>query len=211
MEACSLLLGRPWQYDTDSLHHGRSNYYSFMFKGQKIVIHPMTPDQILKDDLSRATKIAQQVKSSSVAPITSEIKLNAHVLLATRADFDDLHEAHMPCYALVCSCMFVPLDDAPFLDTPFVVVNLLQEYDDVFPTDLPPVFHRSVASSIRSISSPMLLFPTAPRTVQIQMRRRRSSARCRCCLIKDTFVSLLAHARFLFYSFQRRMDHGVCA
>jgi hypothetical protein len=33
MEACSLLLGRPWQYDTDSLHHGCSNHYSFMFKG----------------------------------------------------------------------------------------------------------------------------------------------------------------------------------
>jgi hypothetical protein len=40
LEACSLLLGRPWQYDTDSLHHGRSNHYYFMFKGQKIIIHP---------------------------------------------------------------------------------------------------------------------------------------------------------------------------
>jgi hypothetical protein len=63
MEACSLLLGRPWQYDTDSLHHG----------------HPMTPNQILKDDLSRAAKTAQQVKSLSVAPVKSEIKLNAPV------------------------------------------------------------------------------------------------------------------------------------
>src|SRR5688572_3082739 len=71
MEACSLLLGRPWQYDTDSLHHGRSNHYSFMFKGQKIIIHPMTPDQILKDDLTRAAKTAQQVKSTSAAPIKS--------------------------------------------------------------------------------------------------------------------------------------------
>jgi hypothetical protein len=52
MEACSLLLGRPWQYDTDSLHHGRSNHYSLMFKGQKIIIHPMTPEQIVKYDLA---------------------------------------------------------------------------------------------------------------------------------------------------------------
>ena len=138
MEACSLLLGRPWQYDTDSLHHGRSNHYSFMFKGQKIIIHPMTPDQILKDDLTRAAKTAQQVKSTSAAPIKSEIKLHSPVLLATRADFDDLHEAHMPCYALVCSRMLVPLDDAPSLDIPPAVVNLLQEYADVYPTDLPP-------------------------------------------------------------------------
>jgi hypothetical protein len=45
MEACSLLLGRPWQYDTDCLHHGRLNHYSLLFKGQKIIIHPMTPEQ----------------------------------------------------------------------------------------------------------------------------------------------------------------------
>jgi hypothetical protein len=44
MEACSLLLGRPWQYDIDSLHHGRSNHYSLIFKGHKIIIHPMTPE-----------------------------------------------------------------------------------------------------------------------------------------------------------------------
>jgi hypothetical protein len=23
MEACHILLGRPWQFDTDCLHHGR--------------------------------------------------------------------------------------------------------------------------------------------------------------------------------------------
>jgi hypothetical protein len=73
------------------------------------------------------------------------------------------------------------------------------------------VFLRSVALSIKLISSPALLLQTVPRTVQIQMRRRRSSARCRRCLIKVKFVSLLALARFLFYSFQRKMGHGVCA
>jgi hypothetical protein len=35
MEACSLLRGRPWQYDTDSLHHGRSNHYSLMLRDRK--------------------------------------------------------------------------------------------------------------------------------------------------------------------------------
>jgi hypothetical protein len=29
MEACSLLLGRPWEYDTDARHHGRSNLIHF--------------------------------------------------------------------------------------------------------------------------------------------------------------------------------------
>jgi hypothetical protein len=138
MEACSLLLGRPWQYDTDSLHHGRSNHYSFMFKGQKIIIHPMTPEQIVKDDLARAAKTAKQLEPSPSTSVKSEIKLNAPVLLATRADFDDLRDAHLPCYALVCSSMIVSLDDAPSLDISPAVANLLQEYADVFPKDLPP-------------------------------------------------------------------------
>jgi len=136
MEACSLLLGRPWQYDTDSLHHGRSNHYSFMFKGQKIIIHPMTPEQIVQDDLARAARNAKQLEPSP-SPSNSEIKLNAPVLLATRADFDDLCDAHLPCYALVCYSVLVSLDDAPSLDIPPVVANLLQEYADVFPKDLP--------------------------------------------------------------------------
>jgi hypothetical protein len=25
MQACHILLGRPWQFDTDCVHHGRSN------------------------------------------------------------------------------------------------------------------------------------------------------------------------------------------
>ena len=136
MEACSLLLGRPWQYDTDSLHHGRSNHYSFMFKGQKIIIHPMTPQQIVKDDLVRAARNTKKLEPSP-STSTPEIKLNAPVLLATRADFDDLRDAHLPCHALVCTSMLVSLDDAPSLDTPPAVANLLQEYADIFPKDLP--------------------------------------------------------------------------
>jgi hypothetical protein len=35
MQACSLLLGHPWEYDTDALHHGRSNKYTLTHKGKK--------------------------------------------------------------------------------------------------------------------------------------------------------------------------------
>jgi hypothetical protein len=109
-----------------------------MFKGQKIIIHPMTPDQIIKDDLARASKTAKQHAPTQSTPVNAEIKLHAPVLLATRADFDDLRDTHLPCYALVCYSMLVSLDDAPPLDIPPAVSNLLLEYADVFPTDLPP-------------------------------------------------------------------------
>jgi hypothetical protein len=139
MDACYLLLVQPWQYDNDSLHHGRSNYYSLVFKGQKIIIHPVTPEQIVKNDLARATKTAKQQEPSPLSSNKSEIKLHAPVLLATRADFDDIRDAHLPCYALICSSVLVSLNDAPSLDIPPAVANLLQEYADVFPKDLPPV------------------------------------------------------------------------
>ncbi|WVZ76113.1 hypothetical protein U9M48_024115 [Paspalum notatum var. saurae] len=105
--------------------------------GKKIIIHPMTPEQIVKDDIARAARHAKQLEPSP-SPSKSEIELNAPVLLATRADFDDLRDAPLPRYALVCSRMLVTLDDAPSLDIPPAVANLLQEYTDVFPKDLPP-------------------------------------------------------------------------
>jgi hypothetical protein len=210
MEACSLLLGRPWQYDTDSLHHGRSNHYSLMFKGQKIIIHPMTPDQIVKDDLARAVKMAKQQEPSLSTSDKSEIKSNALVLLATRAGFDNIRDAPLPCYALVCSSVLVSLDDAPSVDTPPAVANLLQEYADVFPKDLPPGLPplRGIEHQIDLI--PGASFRTTPRIVQTRMRQKRFSARCRRYLIRVTFVSLLVLARFLCYLFLRKMVHGVC-
>jgi hypothetical protein len=36
IDACSLLLGRPWEFDTDAIRHGRSNKYTFMHKGKKL-------------------------------------------------------------------------------------------------------------------------------------------------------------------------------
>ena len=46
MDACHLLLGRPWQYDHTVQHDGRSNTYSFMFRGKKIVLVPNKPKEV---------------------------------------------------------------------------------------------------------------------------------------------------------------------
>jgi hypothetical protein len=35
MDACSLLLGHPWEFDTDAIHYGRSNKYTLMHKGKE--------------------------------------------------------------------------------------------------------------------------------------------------------------------------------
>ena len=52
MQACSLLLGRPWQF----VRHGRKKLYTLVHKDKNITLLPMTPDSILKDDINRANK-----------------------------------------------------------------------------------------------------------------------------------------------------------
>ena len=53
MQACQLLLGRPWLYDRDVQIFGRTNKLAFMYKGERISLLPLTPEEILKDDLKR--------------------------------------------------------------------------------------------------------------------------------------------------------------
>jgi hypothetical protein len=57
MQACSMLLGRPWQFEKNSLHFGTTNQYSFVHNDKKIVLHPISPKAILRDELARASKI----------------------------------------------------------------------------------------------------------------------------------------------------------
>jgi hypothetical protein len=40
MDACHLLLGRPWQYDRGAHHDGRKNTYSFIIGKVKITLLP---------------------------------------------------------------------------------------------------------------------------------------------------------------------------
>ncbi|XP_022855164.1 uncharacterized protein LOC111376433 [Olea europaea var. sylvestris] len=47
MDACHLLLGRPWQFDRDVCHEGRRNAYTFTFSGKKIVLLPSKDMQCL--------------------------------------------------------------------------------------------------------------------------------------------------------------------
>jgi hypothetical protein len=40
-------LGRPWEFYIDGIHRGRSNKYTFMHKGNKTMLLPMTPTKIV--------------------------------------------------------------------------------------------------------------------------------------------------------------------
>lgn len=66
---CHLLLGRPWQFDLDATHGGRSNNYSFMHKGVYYMLKPM-PENAIKTEVFASVKQKQ-----GAGGITSKLRM----------------------------------------------------------------------------------------------------------------------------------------
>jgi hypothetical protein len=147
MQACSLLLGRPWEFDTDAIHYGRSNKYTLMDNGKKITLLPLTPNEIVQCDRAIAEiarreyeiQHASPIKHEQRAPFSSSnaIKLKSRTMLATKSDLAISTNVDVSFHALVCRQVLFSLED---ITTPLLraITNLLQEFKDVFPTEIPP-------------------------------------------------------------------------
>ena len=116
MDACHLLLGRPWQFDTDVIHHGQSNTYSFKLKGKKMTLTPSPPNQTHKPETRRDTHKESslfvnggRVKRAIIKgkPVFVVLMLES----ASKSELAILHPSVQP---------------------------LIEEFKDVFPQDLPP-------------------------------------------------------------------------
>ncbi len=79
MQACHLLLGRPWQFDRKALHDGFKNSYKFSMNDRKFLLLPLPPSQVYDDQLklekaSAAFNITislhQQNSMSGVIPLS---------------------------------------------------------------------------------------------------------------------------------------------
>jgi hypothetical protein len=109
MDACSLLLGHPSEFDIDVIHHGRSNKYTLMHKGKKIMLLPMTPTEIVHVEHEKKTN----AKQKGVLNYENQqlIKLNTLTLLSIESDLDELHASVGLRNALVCKNAFYSIDD----------------------------------------------------------------------------------------------------
>uniref|UniRef100_A0A2N9HC89 RNA-directed DNA polymerase n=1 Tax=Fagus sylvatica TaxID=28930 RepID=A0A2N9HC89_FAGSY len=63
MHAGHILLGRPWQYDRRVTHDGFKNMYSFVKEGKTIKLAPLTPSQVYEDQLKLKSEVAHKRKS----------------------------------------------------------------------------------------------------------------------------------------------------
>src|SRR4051812_22395231 len=120
-----------------------------MHDGKKIGLKPMTPEQILKDDLARDSRAKTEEKNKSENQIvaadfvppkntkSAEIRLKSLCMLANKIDIAELDVNNTQCYAIICKEIFFSFEDMPPSLAP-AIANLLQEYEDVFPAELPP-------------------------------------------------------------------------
>jgi hypothetical protein len=123
MNACSLLLGCPWEFDIDAIHYSRSNKYTLMHKGNKIVLLPMTSTEIVRFENEKKNNAKQ--KSVFDSENQQPIKLKNSILFATKSDLCELSASTGPCYALVCKHALYSIEVAS-IAVPPVVANLLQ-------------------------------------------------------------------------------------
>ena len=62
MEACHILLGRPWQFDKKTLHDGLTNEISFTHRHKKFVLNPLPHSQVVKDQIQMKQKRDEEKK-----------------------------------------------------------------------------------------------------------------------------------------------------
>ncbi|XP_074303230.1 uncharacterized protein LOC141637664 [Silene latifolia] len=115
MDACHILLGRPWQFDRDVLHRGRCNEYELKDKGKWIVLKPLSP------------------QNSRVAATNTVPKAGMSLLIGER-DVERAIDSGERVFLLVAkenSSSNVVLQENDRVE------KLLTEFSDVFPDELP--------------------------------------------------------------------------
>nr|KYP31463.1 hypothetical protein KK1_048214 [Cajanus cajan] len=56
MEACHILLGRPWKFDKKIMHNSLTNEITFTHKEKKFFLHPLSPQQVANDQAQMKLK-----------------------------------------------------------------------------------------------------------------------------------------------------------
>ncbi|XP_074292223.1 uncharacterized protein LOC141619091 [Silene latifolia] len=114
MDACHLLLGRPWEFDKNSIDQGRSNTYSFKKGSKKITLTPLPPNQKNYGSPS-VTDGLNGVLFLSEAEMVKEMQQEQPVLILLSKEIHGDVEHQLPAK----------------------VRPLLEQYQDVFPAELP--------------------------------------------------------------------------
>jgi hypothetical protein len=149
MTVCHLLLGRPWLYDRHVQHNGRANTYHLEYKGKKVNLHPMTPQQIVNESRQkievnlkdvptdeRENLVTMSDVNEPTNIITKSERVPSLLMLATKEDIEEFRNdpTAMPLVLMYKGEVLVSNNMTPIS---LGVSNVLQDFDDVFPEEVP--------------------------------------------------------------------------
>ncbi|XP_065874792.1 uncharacterized protein [Euphorbia lathyris] len=123
MQACHVLLGRPWQFDRSALHHGRTNKFTIAKDGKKYILPPLSPAEVFEDQLYMREKERSINKSQNLS-------LYAKLRDVKQADFENKN-------LLLFYCKSFCLSSVSQSNLPSSISPLLQEFKDLFPEEMP--------------------------------------------------------------------------
>ena len=113
MDACHLILGRPWQYNVDATHRCKDNVYVFFKNGGKIVLDP--------------------IKEGSV-PKASKVDGKPSLLIVNNEDeFDKEWKELNQVYAVVVT----DGEQKKVAKIPEAIQPLIKKFEEIFPEVLP--------------------------------------------------------------------------
>ena len=116
IDACHILLGRPWLYDRKVIHDGCLHTYSFSKDGKKITLAPLSPSQIYK------------IKPSKQPHSDLLLTYSEPLLKASHHEFKAFREWILTSLEETAS---------PYPSHP-MAVGLLAKFSHVFPEEIPP-------------------------------------------------------------------------
>jgi len=64
MEACHILLGRPWQFDKKYMHNGLTNKITFTHNEKKFILNPLLHSQVVRDQVQMKQKRDEEKKKN---------------------------------------------------------------------------------------------------------------------------------------------------
>uniref|UniRef100_A0A2N9I8Y4 RNA-directed DNA polymerase n=1 Tax=Fagus sylvatica TaxID=28930 RepID=A0A2N9I8Y4_FAGSY len=126
MHAGHILLGRPWQYDRRVTHDGFKNMYSFVKGGKTIKLAPLTPSQVYEDQLKLQSEVAHKRKCEN----ESDQKRKSEKEIEQKRKSESENEKKER------ESSSLNLDETN-QSLPSLAVSLLQEFEHVFPKEMP--------------------------------------------------------------------------